>query len=240
MWHLYVVISMLAAGTVIKLVAPLLGRGRFRHLGADVPREDRQLAALLACVIPVVALTIYLLSGRPDLPGTPAVFSDPGELAMRQDALLAKHPLEILLRDNPNDIGASVKLADINQRLGRFTEAAKFMQRAVLLAQQQNDIFLRLYAENLGRFQVLANNGHVGTDALGTFEFVRSLKAEDPIARYYLALAKAQAGDTDTAIEEWNDMLSQGATGAYWKEYVRQAISVTKAGKLGQQPINVP
>lgn len=240
MWNLYVIISMLAAGTVMKLVSPLLARGRHRHLTAEVTRGGRRLAAVLTCVIPLTALALYLLTGRPDLPGTPAIFSDPGELAMRQDALLAKRPLETLLRDNPDSIGAVVKLADINQRLGHFSEAAKFMQRAVILAQQQNDVFLRLYAESLGRFQVLAAHGHVGPDALGTFDYVRSLQSKDPIARYYQALAKAQSGDTEGAIDAWNDLLSEGATGAYWKEYVRQAISVTKAGKLGQQPINIP
>lgn len=240
MWHLYVVISMLAAGTVMKIIAPLLGRGRFRHTGDDVTKSGRRLAAVLACIVPLTALSLYLLVGRPDLPGTPAIFSDPGALATRQDALLAKRPFEILLSENPNNIGAVVKLADINQRLGKFAEAAKFMKRAVMLAQQQRDVFLRLYAENLGRLQVLSNNGHVGPDALGTFDYVRSLETSDPIARYYQALAKAQAGDTDAAVDEWNDLLSQGATGAYWKEYVRQAISVTKAGKLGQQPINIP
>lgn len=240
MWHLYAVICMLAAGTMIKIVAPLLNRGRARQPQAQVTRADRRLAASLIVAVPFAALSVYVLTGRPDLPGTPAIFSDPGELAARQDALLEKRPFEILLHQNPDDIGSIIKLASISQRLGRFREAVKFMQRAVILAQQQNDLFLRLYAESLGRLQVLANNGHVGSDAIGTFNYVRELKAEDPIARYYLALAKAQNGDTDTAIEEWNDLLSEGATGAYWKEYVRQAISVTKAGKLGQQPINIP
>jgi cytochrome c-type biogenesis protein CcmH len=240
MWHLYIVISILAAVTTLKLVGPLLNRGRFRSPGAEVTRADRRLAGVLVCAIPAAALAVYLFTGSPDLPGMPAILMDPTELVMRQEALLAKRPLETLLKENPDNIGAVVKLANINQRLGHFQEAAKFMQRAVILAQQQHDEFLRLYAENLGRMQVLANEGHVGPDALGTFAYVRTLEDRDPIARYYQALAKAQGGDTDTAIEEWNDLLSEGSTMAYWKEYVRQAIAVTKAGKLGEQPIYIP
>jgi cytochrome c-type biogenesis protein CcmH len=240
MWHLYVIISLLAAGTVLKIVAPLLNRGRMRQPGATVTRADRRLAAFLTCAVPLLALSIYLLTGHPDLPGKPALLVDPLGLAARQDALLEKRPTEILLHENPDDIGSTVKLADIGRRLGRYREAAKLMQRVVILAQQQDDIFLRIYAENLGRLEVLANGGQVGKDAIGTFNYVLTLKKEDPIAHYYLALAKAQNGDPDTAIEEWNDLLSEGATGAYWKEYVRQAIAVTKAGKLGQQPINIP
>jgi cytochrome c-type biogenesis protein CcmH len=221
-------------------VGPLLNRGRMRQPGAEVTRTDRRLAAFLTCAVPLLALAIYLLTGRPDLPGMPALLADPIGLIARQDALLQKRPAEILLHENPNDIGSTVKLANISQKLGRYREAAKLMQRAVILAQQQDDVFLRIYAENLGRLQVLSNSGQVGKDAIGTFTYVLTLKKEDPIAHYYLALAKAQNGDTDTAIEEWNELLSEGATGAYWKEYVRQAISVTRAGKLGQQPINVP
>lgn len=237
---LYIIISLLAAITTLKLVGPLLGRGRHRAADAAVTRGDRRLAIGLVCAVPILSLAIYLFIGRPDLPGAPAIFTDPVDLLDRQEALLAQRPMEVLLRENPNSLAALIKLAHINQRLGHYADAAKFMQRAVLLAQQQNDIFLRLYAENLGRLQVLANDGKVGDDALGTFTYVRTLQDRDPIARYYQALAKAQRGDPDTAIEEWNDLLTQGSTMAYWKDYVRQAISVTKAGKLGQQPINVP
>ncbi len=237
---LYAVIAALAAGTVMKLVGPLVGRGRHRAPGGAVTRADRRLARLLVCLIPCLALVIYLLMGRPDLPGAPAIFADPGELIGRQEALLAKRPMETLLGQNPDNIGALIKLAGINQRLGRFGAAAKFMQRAVIVAQAQNDVFLRLWAENLGRLQVLANDGKVGKDALGTFEYVRTLQDNDPIARYYQALAKAQNGDADKAIEEWNDLLSQGSPMAYWKEYVRQAIAAAKAGKIGEEPINIP
>ncbi|TAL26908.1 MAG: hypothetical protein EPN97_18665 [Alphaproteobacteria bacterium] len=235
MWHLYVVIAMLTAGVIVKLTGPLLKREAHA-----VTRADRRLALGLSCLVPAAALVIYLSTGRPDLPGMPAIFLEAGALMMRQEALLARRPFETLVKINPDSIGAVVKLADINQRLGRFAEAAKFMQRAVTLAQEQGDIYLRIYAENLGRLQVLANGGTVGPDALGTFAYVRTLKDVDPIARYYQALAKAQRGDTEGAIADWNDLLSEGSTMAYWKEYVRQAIAVTKAGKIGQQPINIP
>lgn len=239
MWHLYVVMALLAAVTALKLLNPLLRRGPHRS-AADISGVDRRLAGALMCGLPVAALGIYMVLGRPDLPGSPAIFKDPGELAMRQEALLSKRPMEVLLRQNPDDIGAVVKLSTISYRLGRFDEAARYMRRAVILAQQQENMLLRIYATQLGRMQVLANKGIVGPDALGTFEYVRAMNPIDPIARYFQALAKAQQGDTEGAIEEWTQLLGQGTPLAYWKQNVREAIAVTKAGRLGSEPLNFP
>jgi cytochrome c-type biogenesis protein CcmH len=239
MWYLYCVMSFLTAGIVLKLTGPLLGRGR--HKGPDAPaRRDRQLAALLTCAVPLLALVIYLVTGHPELPGSPALFHDPMQIVERQEALLSKKPFETLLRQNPDDLSSVIKLAAINRKLGRFGEAVKFMQRGVMLAKRQDDMYLRLYAEDLGRLQVLANGGRIGKDAVDTFNYVLTLSRKDPIARFYLALGRAQGGDTDAAIEEWTDMLSEGATGAYWKDSVRQALAAAKEGKIAETPLNMP
>jgi cytochrome c-type biogenesis protein CcmH len=239
MWDLYAVMALLTAVIALKLMHPLLRRGA--HRGTDAATHaDRKLAGAIMCSLPVAALGIYMTLGRPDLEGAPAIFRDPGELAMRQDALLSRRPMETLLKQNPDDIGAIVKLATINHRLGRFSEAVKYMRRAVILAQQQDNMLLRMYATHLGRMQVLANKGIVGPDALGTFDYVRSINPIDPIARYFQALARAQQGDAAGAIEEWTQLLSQGTPLAYWKQNVREAIAVTKAGRLGAEPLNFP
>ena len=87
MWHLYIIASMLAAGVVIKLMLALAGKGRHRHGGA-VTAADRKLGLALAAVIPIATLCLYLPLGRPDLPGSPAIFNNPGEMWSRQQALL--------------------------------------------------------------------------------------------------------------------------------------------------------
>jgi cytochrome c-type biogenesis protein CcmH len=239
MWHLYVIIAMLTAAIVLKVANPLRGRGRHGHGGA-VAAADRRLMRVLVALVPAVSLPLYLLAGSPDLPGRPIMFTDLQELETRQAALLIQRPLETLMKRDPGNVGAMVRMAEIYGRLGHYPEAIRLMQRATLLAQRQNEPMARIYAESLGRLQVRANHGVVGTDALGSFALARSMKDADPIARYYQALAKAQKGDIQGAIDDWNILLSQGAALSYWKKHVREAIAAAKAGRITSTSLDLP
>ncbi len=228
MWGFYIVASALTAGVVIKIMMTLANRGRFRHAGAsDI--SDKKLSMVLAVLLPLGALAVYLPLGRPDLPSSPAIFSNMEETFLRQEALMKERPYQILVEQNPDDLGALLQLATINFRTGDFNQSVKFYKRAVVQAQKTDNALLRVYAVSLGEVQVLASGGTVGDDAIGTFDYVRTLYPESPIARYYLALAKAQRGDPATAIAEWEALLGEGAPRAYWKAQVRDGISKARA-----------
>lgn len=223
MWTLYLLMSFLAAGVVIKTVHPLLGRGRFRQ-GGVVSRADRHLAAGLMFVVPVVSLGLYLSAGQPDMKGQQAVFYNLEDLSKRHLSLLAQRPMTILLEQDPNDLGALRTLGKIHTDLGNHAEAVKFFGHAVRSAVAQQDPFLRLYVVALGEAQIAANNGKVGDDALETFHFVRTIYPESPLARHYIALRKKQDGDVEGAVQDWLVLLNEGPTRAYWKAYVRSAL----------------
>lgn len=224
MTMLYVLMAMLTAGVCIKLVHVLSPRGG----NSRVTREDRFLVGVIVLVLPAAALAFYLLMGRPDLKAQQAVFDMTADLSVRQASLLARRPMDILVKQNPDDIGAHISLADINQRIGRYDDEVKFMARAVALAAAVDDPYLRNYAVALGQAQIRASKGVVGDDALETFSFVRSLYPESPLARHYEALAIAQRGDPVRAIALWRPMLAEGPTRAYWKAMVRKAIADTE------------
>lgn len=228
MWGFYIIASALTAGVVIKIMMTLANRGRFRHAGAP-EGIDKQLSTVLAVILPLGALAVYLPLGRPDLPSSPAIFSNIEETYLRQEALMKARPYQILVEQNPDDLGALLQLATINFRTGDFRQSVQFYKRAVVQAQKTDNPLLRVYAVSLGEVQVLASNGTVGEDAVGTFEYVLTLYPESPIARYYLALAKAQHGDPATAISEWEALLGEGAPRAYWKVQVRDAIGKARA-----------
>ena len=224
MWHFYIVASALTAGVVIKIMMTLANRGRFTHGGTPAV-IDKNLSFALAVILPLGALAVYLPLGRPDLPSEPAIFSNIEETMLRQQALMTERPFQILLGQNPDDIAALLQLATINFRTGDFKESVKFYKRAVVQAQKTDNALLRVYAVSLGEVQVLAANGRVDDDAVGTFEYVLTLYPGSPIARYYLALAKAQRGHTAEAIAEWETLLAEGTPRAYWKVQVRDAMA---------------
>lgn len=239
MWHLYIVMGVLAACVSLKACAPLMGFGR-GHGEAAPDETDRRLATALAVATPCLALALYFVTGSPDLPGRPAVLEDPAGLVERQTALFRERPLRTLLEQNPDDIGALIKLGTTYMQLHQYEEAVKFYSRAVEVGARTNDAFLRLYARQLGRAQVKANKGIVGDDAAGTFEFVLTLQANEPIARFYLALRLAQQGKTEAALSEWSSMLGEGTPLAYWKQYVREGMAAARAGMIGKTELNLP
>lgn len=228
MWGFYIVASALTAGVVIKIMMTLANRGRFTH-GGKPTDADKNLSFALAVILPLGALAIYLPLGRPDLRSEAAIFSNFEETMLRQQALMKERPYQILVEQNPDDMAALLQLALINFRTGDFKESVKFYKRVVVQAQKNSDVMLRVYAVSLGEVQVLASNGRVGDDAVGTFEYVRTLYDASPIARYYLALAKAQRGHPAEAITEWESLLAEGSPRAYWKAQVREAMAKARA-----------
>lgn len=228
MWAFYIVAAMLTAGVVIKLTLTLAGKGRHAH-GGEVHRSSRSVALFISAAIPIAALAIYLPLGRPDLPSTSALFFNPTDMLIRQQALLRRRPLQVLLEQNPEDLQSLVQLGEISSRLGDDRAAVEFFRRAVDVAKKTDDIFLRRYAVNLGEMQVKLAGGRVGPDAIETFEFVLTLYPESPFARYYLGLAKAQNGKREEAIEAWEKLLSEGSPRPYWKDMVRDSLSRVRA-----------
>ncbi len=224
MWSLYIFMSALTAGVVLKLVHPLMGKGRFAHGGLKTKADARLVYGLVA-LIPVLALFIYLLRGNPDLPGRQAVFHDLAEQDRRNFSLLAQRPVEILVTQNPHDVGALGALASINLHLKNFAEAIRFFERAWQEAEIQQDWRARLFAEALGETQVSANNGYVGEDAEKTFRRILQMAPENPFARFFLAQRKAEQGDIDTAVAELTTLLNEGAPEKYWKQRVREKIA---------------
>lgn len=232
MWHLYISMSMLAAAIVLKLVHPLIGKGRLRHSDA-VTDSDRRFLYVLVGALPLLSLGIYLVLGSPELKGSPATLLQYRDLPNRHLSLLALQPFETLVKKDPHNIGALVSLARINHRLRNYADSISFYRQAVEEARLQNDISLRILANVLGEVQVEANGGMVGDDAVETFRYVLVLHPDNPIARYYLALRKAQDGHYAEAIEEWSALLEGGNPEIYWKKWVRERIAEAKK-KLSQ------
>lgn len=224
MWTLYVAMSLLAAGVCFKLLHPLLGGG------AAAAPADRRLAYGLMGLVPLVSISLYLFMGHPDLPGAPAIFTDLDTLMDRQTALLEEHPFQVLLEENPDNLGAIVQLAYLNNEMQKYQEAAKFFKRAVVLAAKFHDPLLQVYLKDLGVAEVNASSGTVTEDALATFKLLEGVQAGNAIGRYYIGLYKSQHGDVQGAIADWESILSEGPAAQPWKRMVRDSLAKANAG----------
>jgi cytochrome c-type biogenesis protein CcmH len=192
--------------------------------GALWRRRGTALAALV--MVPVIAATVYLALGSPQLPGAPlaARLQSNGDDSIR--VLIAK--VEAHLEADPKDARGWEVLAPVYLRLGRFDDAVKARRRALAFggetAQRQAD---------LGEALVAAANGIVTAEAKQAFDRAIALAPADPKAhpkaQFYAGLAAQQDGDTAKAAGIWEKLLKDAPPGAPWVATVQRALA--SAGK---------
>ncbi len=184
-------------------------------------------AALVATTGFVVlgAVNLYAVNGRPDLPaatassaiqkevvetGTPAAPSD-------VDAMIAK--LAAKLETDPSDTEGWRMLGWSYFNTQRYDELAAAYARAMALS-PGNTGFVSAYAEAM----VQAAGGIVAPKARELFESVLKADAKEERARFYLALAREQAGDLQASFDLWTSLLADAPADAGWLVDVRQHI----------------
>jgi cytochrome c-type biogenesis protein CcmH len=206
---------------------------------ADTDRPVRPyLAILIAFAAVSLALLIYLAIGQPGMPDQP--------LRARQSEL-AKHAeadsipaiearaaaLAQRVASDPRDVEGWVLLARVRTALGLHAESAEAYRQAHALKPDSPEIASAL-AESL----VFASNGVVTPEAQSLFERVHTLVPLEPRARYYLALAAAQAGRPQEALDQWTALARDSRADAPWMQAVAARIEET-ARALGIDPPTV-
>jgi len=187
--------------------------------GAAPGRSARIAALAVVVTVPLLALAVYLPTGRWDVPARPFAERPPAERGPPIEVLTALANLERHLQEDPRDLPAWVLAANTYSRMGRFTEAAEAFRRAAGLSDGAPE-FLSGMAEAL----VHANRGQVTDEARRAFEAVLSREPADLRARYYLGLAHAQAGDARGALERWAALLESSPPDAPWLDEIRGRI----------------
>lgn len=193
--------------------------------GSDArPRPRPVLALALVVGLPLAALGLYIASGSPGIPSRPLAERDPGE-RRAYDALVAEvDRLSRAAQESPEDAGIQAELGDRFMQLQRYADAAEAYGRAVGLS-GGDPALTSAYGEAL----VSADNGTVTAQARAAFERVLEARPGDPRARYYLGLARAQAGDDEAALERWTALVADSLADAPWLPMVRQQIAAAAA-----------
>lgn len=266
---LWVVVVAVSAAAAVLSLAPLLRRiGADQALAASgVPDSSglRLTTLAVAGVATLGAVTLYAAGGRPEpspraaepRPPQPSVVEQLNAAMSRPvagaftnnvavdargkrldgvDVMIAR--LAARLEREPGDVEGWRMLGWSYLRTGRPEQAAQAYARAVAL-NAGSATLKSAYGEALVR----ASGGTVTKQAREIFADVLKADKSDPRARFFVALAKHENGNSRAAIDDWIALLEEAPQGEEWSAGLRQRIvdvaresGVDLAGRLRENP----
>jgi cytochrome c-type biogenesis protein CcmH len=218
-----------------------------RLLGADGGSSARTmrfgrspgLAAVVGGLVLCGAVVLYLQLGAPFLPdapyasrakpGAPSADAGPGHLDMRAAAAR----LEQKLKQDPNNAADWVLYARTESMLGDWEKAGDAYHHAIDLGDTTADVYA-----GLGEMLVLSMGGIVTPAAHDAFEKTLAADPKNEVARYYLALADAQAGEEKRAIDAWVSLAADLPEDSPIREQIANGIQqAAKEGGVTAPPM---
>lgn len=195
------------------------------------PLPEKTLLALALGIVAVVTLAgtgLYLKIGRPDVPASPALKGGaqsaaslatdaPGHAEGDVGAMIAQ--LEAQMQREPGNVEGWRMLGWSYLQTGRNAEAAAAYGKAAALDPANAE-----YLSAQGEATVLAAQGSVTPAAQAIFRKTLAVDPADPRARYYLAVARDQAGDQKGAMDDWIALVKSAPPGAPWAGEVRAFV----------------
>jgi cytochrome c-type biogenesis protein CcmH len=223
-----------AAAARLEIERRLLAAGRPAATARrPVTGPRTALVAGLAIVLTAAALGLYLELGAPGMESQPfAQRAQPG--SDTQDLASATDQLARRLSDNPADPQGWMLLGRSYGELGRFADSAAAYRAAV---DRKPDLpgLQSAYGEAL----ILAAAGAVTEPARQAFAAALKQDPGDPRARFYLAMADAQAGRADQALDQLVKLEAEGPADAPWLPMVTSQID-RLARAAGKDPATLP
>ena len=192
------------------------------------------LAAGVAGFILIASAALYIRLGSPSLPDMPfasrdtpaAVVENSKHLDMKQ----AAEKLRIKLEADPKNAEGWLLFARTESMLGNWAKARAAYNRAMALGQHGPEV-LAGYGEML----VLGQQGIVSPEARNAFNQVLKVDPKNDVARYYLALADAEAGDVKQAIDGWLGLAADIPNDSPMRKEIAQRVA--EAAQSGGIPV---
>ncbi len=193
--------------------------------GPRTMRGGRRPIAALTIALALIAVTggIYWQLGSPRVPDAPFALrqteepspmqAEGGDLTSRIEEVVAR------LEQDSDNADLWWILAQSYEALGRYDKEVEALQHVLRLT-DENPSVLAVYGEAL----IKANGGDVTMPALLAFNQILESDPSNPRARYYLALADAQAQNFDAAFERWLDLYNDSTPEAPWLPLVREHL----------------
>ncbi|MET0369495.1 MAG: c-type cytochrome biogenesis protein CcmI [Methylobacterium sp.] len=185
-------------------------------------RRRRAASAFALSTIPLVALIAYGLYGSPELPAQ----TEADRTAARggtDELAKAVGQIEARLSRDPDDARGWQVLAPVYMRTGRFDEAARAYGQLARLKGDPPEILA-----DWGEALTAAGDGTVSPEAKSLFERALAKDPKAAKARFYVARAAEQAGDTGEAIRQLTTLEGTSAPDAPWLGVVRSTLARLK------------
>jgi cytochrome c-type biogenesis protein CcmH len=185
-------------------------------------RRRRAASAFALSTIPLVALIFYGLYGSPELPAQ----TEADRVAARggnDELAKAVGQIEARLVRNPDDLRGWQVLAPVYMRTGRFDDAARAYGQIARLTGGGAEALA-----DQGEALTAAGDGTVSPKAKALFAQALAKDPASPKARFYVARAAEQAGDTREAIAQLTALEASSPADAPWLGAVRATLSRLK------------
>ncbi len=135
------------------------------------------------------------------------------------------------LENEPDDIEGWLMLGRSRLVLNETDLAKAAFERARELGPKRPDVLLGYAASLLRPSETPGGDPVVGEEAIAVYEELVTLAPDDPEPRWLLGLAAAQAGDKESAIGHWRDLLQLIDEGSGDKEIVEARITALESGE---------
>jgi cytochrome c-type biogenesis protein CcmH len=189
--------------------------------GVGSPR----LAVAIGGLILVGSAALYLHLGSPLVPADAPHARTSQQAAVNADERAHQDmdkqlaALEAKLQSTPDDKAGWLLLARSAASLNQWERSADAYRHAVALIPNQPDLLAEY-----GETQVMAAAGMVTPAAHDAFAKAVAQDPKNTIARFYLALANAQAGEAKQAIDTWLDLAGEAPEGSPLRTEIERRI----------------
>lgn len=190
---------------------------------------------VIAVVIPLVAISLYMLLGTPDAINPVPVAKNTNEAAataqveQQHSVTEMVTQLEAKLEQEPNNVEGWNMLARSYMVTQEFEKAVSALQRLYELVGDEADVLVR-YADALA----MLNGGKMSGKPQELLEKALAVEPEHPIGLWLVGMASAEQGEYQTAIDYWNRLLPQLANNDNDLSKVKAMIAQAQR-ELGQE-----
>jgi cytochrome c-type biogenesis protein CcmH len=196
----------------------------------------RSLVVALTLLVAAGAPALYLDLGAPGVPDRPlpdgpraagpSGAENPPVPPALQPLVGAADRLASKLDADPSDAVGWARLGDLYLTLQRYGEAVDALEQAI---RQGADP--KLTQSRYGEALTQLAQGEVTPEAATALRKGLAADPTDPRARFYLALAEAEAGRLDAALDAWRKLLTDAPADAGWRPMVEETIAAAERAK---------